>query len=269
VMALDAATPGRMAVTFYRELGGGEFLDRLESWHDRLMWPQRYTANIGFVGAPAPQDIARAAYGPNVDEKLRRACVERLLPCIVDGRALPRDLVLSVTGRASRRVGLEPHEWEKTLGIACALFKGYYSERNYQMSLEIDRTERDYLYGRLLAVAERTEAAALRLAGEKRDTMAARLMHRFSDHPYSTWRTIEIGLQPYKSRLRTNLPAVLNWLERHSDEIYALFKTSEFTDDGKLSGEFLLGYHCQRAKFFEPKSTDTDGEESLVEEPTE
>ncbi len=42
------------------------------------------------------------------------------------------------------------------------------------MSLEKDRTTRSYLYGRLLAVADVLEQAALRTAGENRDTNAAR-----------------------------------------------------------------------------------------------
>ncbi len=33
VMGLDSATPGRMAITFYRELTGSGFLARIERWH--------------------------------------------------------------------------------------------------------------------------------------------------------------------------------------------------------------------------------------------
>ena len=51
------------------------------------------------------------------------------------------------------------------------------------MSLETDNTSRDYLYGRLLAIAEHIEARALFLADERRDTNAARQMQRFADFP--------------------------------------------------------------------------------------
>ncbi|WP_354005778.1 type I-C CRISPR-associated protein Cas8c/Csd1, partial [Aeromonas caviae] len=139
------------------------------------------------MGAPAPRDIAEAAYGRRLDDKLSKATVERLLPCIIDGSQLPRDLVETTTRRARNRVGFKEHlEWEKCLGIACALFRGHNKQRNYQMALEQDRITRDYLYGRLLAVAENIESQALFVAGEKRDTMAARLMQRFADRPYST-----------------------------------------------------------------------------------
>src|SRR5207253_9551242 len=48
-------------------------------------------------------------------------------------------------------------QWEKCLGIACSLFRGHYVDRRYQMDLELERNTRDYLYGRLLAIAEEIE----------------------------------------------------------------------------------------------------------------
>ena len=59
------------------------------------------------------------------------------------------------------------------------------------MKLETERHTPDYLYGRLLAIADNIENYALRMAGEGRETTAARLMQRFADRPFSTWRTIE------------------------------------------------------------------------------
>ena len=248
VMGIDSATPGRMAITYYRELKGSEFLARIESWHIKCAWPQHFGKDKKFVGAPAPCDIAEAAYGRRLDDKLRKAVIERLLPCIVDGVPLPRDLVESTTRRAGNRTGFEEKwEWEKCLGIACALFRGNHTERNYQMALEMDRRSRDYLYGRLLAIAERIESLALYVAHEKpRDTSAARMMQRFADRPYSTWRTIELALAPYKTRLRSSRGGFLFKMEQLSDEVMCTFSGDDFTQDAPLSGEFLLGYHCQR-----------------------
>jgi len=115
------------------------------------------------------------------------------------------------------------------------------------MSLEESRRTRDYLFGRLLAIAENIESRALYLAGEQRDTNAAKLMQRFADHPCSTWRNIELSLAPYKSRLRAKRPGVLFKREQLLDAVIGMFGGEDFTMDSKLSGEFLLGYHCQRA----------------------
>jgi len=246
VMGVDSATPGRMAISFYRELKGSDFLQRVEDWHAQCAWPQNFGKDSKFTGAPAPQDIAEAAFGRRLDEKLRKATVERLLPCIIDGQLIPRYLIESTKRRACNRVGLENWEWEKCLGIACSLHKAFYHQRNYQMSLETDRKTRDYLYGRMLAIAEKIEAIALSVAGEKRDTTAARLMQRFSDRPFSTWKTIELALVPYKTRLRSRRMGFLVNMEKLLDEVSCAFQTDDYTNDRPLSGEFLLGYHCQR-----------------------
>lgn len=257
VMGLDSATPGRMAITFYRELTGSEFLARIERWHADFAWHQNFGKDKHFVGAPAPHDIAEAAYGRRLDDKLKKATVERLLPCIVDGQPLPRDLLESTVRRACNRVGLERWEWEKFLGIACGLYRGAFKNEGYEMTLETDRRSRDYLYGRLLAVAEHIESRALYVGGESRDTAAAKLMQRFADRPASTWRTIELSLVPAKSRLRARrAPFMLN-MDRLHDEIVAMFEGDSFMDDSKLSGEFLLGYHCQRQALSPPKAEAT------------
>jgi CRISPR-associated protein Csd1 len=114
------------------------------------------------------------------------------------------------------------------------------------MTLETERISRDYLYGRLLAIGERIERVALNVADEKRDTNAARLMQRFADRPASTWRSIELALAPYKTRLRARRPGFLHKMEERLDEVISAFTQEDFVDDRKLSGEFLLGYHCER-----------------------
>jgi len=265
-MGLDSATPGRMAISYYRELTGSEFLDRIENWHNTYAWYQNFGKDKKFFGAPAPQDIAEAAFGRRLDEKLKKTTVERLLPCIIDGQNLPKDLVTSTAYRASNRNGLKYWEWEKTLGIACALYRGAFKNEDYKMTLEIDRRNRDYLYGRLLAVAEHIENRALYISGEARDPAAAKLMQRFADRPASTWRTIELALVPAKSRLRAKRAPFMYEMGKLLDEIVASFVGNDFVDDSKLSGEFLLGYHCQRQALHPPKAEDTITEQATATE---
>ena len=257
VMALDSATPGRMAITYYRELTGSEFLERVKNWHLSFAWQLRFPreapagktggpGTIWKVCAPAPKEIAEVAYGRRIDAKLRRATVERLLPCIADAMSLPRDLLENCVRRASNRSSMDHWEWEKTLGIACGLFRGSHSERSYEMGLEPQRNSRDYLYGRLLAIAEHIEERALYVGGENRDTTAARLMQRFSDRPFATWLTVEKALTPYKTRLQSKRPPFLHQMMTLLDEVHGLFLPGDYESDKRLSGEYLLGYHCQR-----------------------
>ena len=267
VMALDSATPGRMAILYYRELKGSEFLDRIERWHTLLAWPQNFGKDNSFIGAPAPRDIAEAAYGRRVDEKLRKATVERLLPCIVDGRPLPRDLERATVARAVNRVAMERWEFERVLGIACSLVRATNFKEYPTMSLDEQRTSRDYLYGRLLAVADNIEELALRVAHEDRETNAARLMQRFADHPHATWRTLELQLRPYIARLRGTRAGALAIRQKLLDTIVDSFpsppgEASSFTDNRRLGGEFLLGFHSQRQALRAKKNESTSPEPS-------
>lgn len=267
VMGLDSATPGRMAITYYRELSGSEFLERIENWHSDFAWLQNYgkdrddkKKSIIFEGAPAPKDIAWCAYGRKIEGKngikLLNTTIERILPSIIDGRPLPRDLVEQCVHRTSNRVGLEHWEFEKCLGIACSLYKGYYKDWRYEMSLEEERNSRDYLYGRLLAIAEKIESMALFLAKEKRETTAERYMQLFADRPYSTWRTIEVNLRSYRARINAKTPGLLEGYKELLDKISCKFQTDEFKKDNRLTGEFLLAYHCQRQWLKEHKRKD-------------
>jgi CRISPR-associated protein Csd1 len=278
VMGLDSATPGRMAITFYRELTGSDFLKRIEQWHETCAWVHNYRfiesngnkkkkkTYLRFVGAPAPKDIAEAAYGTRVDDKLKKATVERLLSCIIDGQKIPRDIVDSAVRRASNRAGMDGWEWNKTLSIACALFRKLNEKEGYSMALDESRKTRDYLYGRLLALADSLEQWALNKAGEDRQTNAARLMQRFADHPYSTWRTIELSLVPYKARLGGQSQK----RQALIDKVHSMFGSpGDYISDKKLSGEFLLGYHCQREALRQKTITINENEPETVTETQE
>lgn len=133
------------------------------------------------------------------------------------------------------------------------------------MTLETSRTSRDYLYGRLLAIADSIEGYALTLVEERRETAAARMMQRFADRPFSTWRNIELSLSPYKSRLRSSekTAAFLGRREKLLDEVLCAFQGDDFSKekDRPLSGEFLLAYHCQRQELRRRKDGDVPAPE--------
>ena len=264
VMAVDSATPGRLSIVYYRVIKGSEFLERIENWHETCAWRHTYhyvevvedekgkkkERCIPFYGAPAPADIAEAAYGSRLDDKLKKATIKRLLPCIVDGQPIPRDLVDSVVRRASNRAGLTSNEWDKALTIACALYRKYkQGKEDFTMALDETRNTRDYLFGRLLAIADVMEERALSETEKKRPTNATRYMQQFSQRPFSTWKQIHELLTPYFMRLGDNA-SYYKWLIAQVED---LFNADDFTSNKPLTGEYLLGYYCQRQKMWEKR----------------
>ena len=263
LIMLDSATPGRMALTYYQEFLPADYFANLDAWIDDFSWYQRYSIEVPngkkndkrtqwrFL-PPSPYSIADAVYGKSLSDTLKKQLYARLLPVIAGGTSvpIPEDLVRQSFQAACNPNGCENWEWQRNIGVACALYKGWRARhhdlsqrRTYPMSLDTQNRSRDYLYGRLLAVAENTESYALYLAGEKRATTAERYMQRFAEHPFATWRNIELALKPYQERLRNNGK---DTGAQAIGEIMELFATDDFTRDDKLSGEFLLGYHCQK-----------------------
>lgn len=120
------------------------------------------------------------------------------------------------------------------------------------MALDPNRRTRDYLYGRLLAYADSIERWALSERNEQRPTNAARLMQRFAERPYSTWRTLELSIRPYIDRLGAKGASRVDGISRVMD----LFDPDDYMSDRPLSGEFLLGYHCQLRALFSTENQD-------------
>ncbi len=257
VIMLDSATPGTMAVKSWRELEGWNYLDNIENWHRNCAWLQNYSKDKVFYGAPSPRDIAFAAYGSTMkfDDPRLRSSVARLLPCILDGAPIPRDFVENVIRRASNPCAVDPWEFRKTLGIACSLYRYYKSkERTYTMALDTSLKSRDYLFGRLLAAADYLESSAQDAAGESRPTNALRIMPFFTERPASAWNTLYKDLNPYMERLRANKPGLFVNLEKLFEEIHTAFDPRDYVSDSPLSGEYILGYYCQKAAFFTKKA---------------
>ncbi|WP_040205277.1 type I-C CRISPR-associated protein Cas8c/Csd1 [Neobacillus jeddahensis] len=249
IIILDSATTGRLAVLYYRNMNKEIYLDRLKNWHTTCVWMHRYRKDdqgehVQFYGAPATKDIAFAAYGPRANEKIVKGLMERMLPCIVDDKKIPLDIVRSAIYRASNPVSMERWEWEKTLSVTCALIN---KQEGYNVALDIENNHRDYLFGRLLAVADVLERRALG-PDETRSSNAIRYMNSFSKNPARTWKTIQESLQPYQARLGTKA----RYLSSLIDEISSRIDFEDFNNK-PLSGKYLLGFYSQRHDLYQKK----------------
>ncbi len=270
LLMLDSATPGRMALTYYQEFLPADYFANLDAWVDDFAWYQRYSREekdgkktIKHTEwpclPPSPYAIFKTIYGKTADKdgKIKKQLYARLLPVIAGGSAvpIPYDLVVQSFQTACNPSGGEHWEWERNIGVACALYKGWRARhhdlsqrRTYSMALDKENRSRDYLYGRLIAHAENLEWYALYLQNGKktptRITNAERYFQQFAQRPYSTWRNLDAEkLIPYKNYLSS---LGKTFYKDDIGEIMDLFQSEDFVRDDKLNGEFLLGYHCQK-----------------------
>ena len=103
-------------------------------------------------------------------------------------------------------------------------------------------TDRSYLFGRLLAVAEKIERCTFD-KGETRITNAERYMRQFSQTPLRTWKTIRRNTQIYLNRLK---PGSREYYKELYGKIEGQFEPGCFEAKKALDGRFLIGYDCQR-----------------------
>lgn len=247
VMAVDAATPGRLAIVYYQEIHPELYLEAIEKWHRTCRWLQvvhdNETKKIRrFVGTPSTYRIVEAVYGSRADARIKKELYTRLLPCIVEGKPLPRDIVRLIYNRVINPFSFDglKESWEATLNIACALVNKQYESEGFTVALQEENDSRDYLFGRLLGVAEVMERNILNDRNEKRATNATRYFNAFSQHPARTWLIIRKQLTPYFERLGTRA----NRYTRELQEIKIKMTTEQMTDD-PLGPVFLLGYRSQ------------------------
>lgn len=97
-------------------------------------------------------------------------------------------------------------------------------------------------------MAEAIESTALKILGNDRPTNAERLMQQFQQRPHATWVQMEANcLPPYLLVIHKNKPDCHTRYNKILDETMGLFEAGDFLSSSPLDGEYLLGYHNQRA----------------------
>jgi CRISPR-associated protein Csd1 len=261
VIATDAATTGRMGITFYQDLLENEYIERIVNWHETCCW-HFSSKGKNYVSAPSVDRIIAAVYGEPKGEgylKIKKQARERMLHFIINGEQFDRTWLNATVNRVSNPFsydkqdgGWDMHKWAAMLNVACAIVRKYYFDRKEGFTLELDKMcdDRSYLYGRLLGFADKIESLARWVQNgkddtDKRPTNAVRYMSAFAAKPFRTWKLIVDQLNPYIQKLQSR-----GWYQLQMDEIKSLFKNiDEYASDKPLDGKYLMGYSLQRREF--------------------
>mgnify|MGYP001657465126 FL=1 len=267
IMVLDAATTGRLSIAMYEELEISEFYHKVERWHLETAWNCFWSkARINTIRSFSLYEIADYAYGTEQGDfikckpEVRNHAILKLIPCVISGRKIPKDIVRNLFNKACKPTAYEnSYNWRKVLEAACGMIRKMIIEEKkdrgekgeYEVALDYECKERDYLYGRLLAVAEVAERVTYKKE-ESRNTNASRYFEAFSNRPYQTWGIIYKRLIPYLNGMQY---AQKQYYENLISEIENQFTITDFQNDSKLKPLFLLGYHCQLKNMLSKKNT--------------
>lgn len=273
VAAFDAATTGRLSVTYYSELQASDFLQRLHDWDNSCCW---WNGKFG-LQPPRLQTIIDCAYGTQREEKGRAVFkaddailgqqLQRLIACRVDSGRMPADLMARLVNRASTPQAYDPGLWRQLVFVTCAVIQKYHSPRLKEdlcMEWKLDRKDRSFQFGRLLAVMERAEDDYYNNIGESRQTNAIKSIAAFRQTPWTVFARINEMLEG------AYLPRIKQWqrdrYHRLRDEISV--NLSEYGDalNKPLNEFYLMGYELQRNEFFRKKEATDNGMTEYEEE---
>ena len=207
-------------------------------------------------GAPSFERRLQASFGWSKSatdtgyQKLRQRVRAQLIRSVFDNAPLPADFVSNAIRRASNPLAFttdghfDRNRFISALATTCALVKHntQNTKESFNMSIDLARTDRDYLYGRLLGAADKLEEYALRKKDNSRlVTAAIRYMQTFSMRPATTWRIIHDSLLPYKQQVKNSVA------DRELQSIYANLSVEASENDSPLSGVYLAGYYHERS----------------------
>lgn len=258
IAALDAATTGRLSVTYYTELEGSDFVRRLKHWYSSCCFPN---GSFG-IQSPPIWRVVNCAFGVErgekveADERVAREQAQQILRCIVDSSPIPYGIMRNLAVRAGTPLAYKPTNRRMIGWIACAVIRKYYNDKvqkeEWKLELDFSCHDRSYLFGRLLAVAEKVERDTY-AKDEQREPNAIRMQTMFVRRPLYTWAKLEEKLLPYFKRLNPGKRIKYRAL---IDEIFASFSPEEQKNDPPLKEFYLLGYHHQRAQLYKSSKTD-------------
>ena len=257
IAVFDAANPGRLSLTYYNELKGSDFLNRLYEWDLSCCW------NNGPFGIQSPSisKIVDCACGsPRIeggiqklvaDDRIKREQVQRLVSCRIDKARLSLDIVKSLVNRASNPMAYELKLWRNILFTACAVLNKYLFDQKgvMIMSWELDKKDRSFQFGRLLAAMERVELDYYNKTQEDRQTTAIKSMSEFRQRPWSTYERVNRHLN------QAYIPRIDGWQKsRYSklkDEVVKILSTfPEKELNMPLDDVYLMGYDLQHSEYY-------------------
>lgn len=174
---------------------------------------------------------------------------ETLIRCAITGAPLPLSLLEMAVRRCRVEQGVS-YERAKLIKLILSSHGSHNPPLKEAMTmLNRDWNDPAYKCGRLLAVVERIQSAAI---GNPNATLTDKYYGSASTTPASVFGVLLRQTQNHLSKLRKQNEGLAIWLER--EMMNAMPDRLPKTLSLEAQGLFALGYYHQRSEFFKPKS---------------
>jgi CRISPR-associated protein Csd1 len=202
------------------------------------------TVRTGDRNNPAPANVSRA-----------------LLRTALTGAPLPADLLYQAVRRCRAERSVTRPRAALVKMVLLSQRRDFNPEEDTMV--ELDETNKDpaYLCGRLLAVLEQAQRAALPGINA---TIVDRFYGTASSAPASVFGRLMRGVQPHLARLERDRRGAYVAIQRRLEEVQAGLRSFPRTLTLEQQGLFALGYYHERARRWAKAE---DGDTNHIEEP--
>ncbi|MGR5589870.1 type I-C CRISPR-associated protein Cas8c/Csd1 [Peptoniphilus grossensis] len=268
---IDKVSNGRVAVKYFREMDSSRLKENLVSWQNKYHW-YRFTKEKGKTNyTPSPLMLIQTAYGVEREKGLEVAKkkfvtdqYKNILASIIEGRDMPKNIIQALEINIRNRLNYDKFWLQVKLCALSVLREKEGIKSNMLDKKEIDRS---YLFGRLLAIYEKTEAFTYN-KDDERITNAEKLWSSYLNKPATMSMRLSDLIKPYDFKLHANEKTreIRNILKREAGDVIELigenYKFNGVETNKPLNSGFLFGYQAQikELDYLYKKTTRESGE---------
>lgn len=232
-----APNAARVSIRFWHRNSIGEFARRIaEHWDDLRLEPAPWRT------PPAAWRLLRETAAQGKAQNIPPTLGGALMRAILGGGPYPRSLLAAVVGR----MRADKHVTGRRAAICKACLVREHGEEGVPVGLSREEANPAYRLGRLFAVYEKVQQAAL--GRNVNATIKDRYFGAASATPASVFPLLERNSMHHLATLRKgDKGGLAHWFDREIDEILAGMG-AEFPRSLRLQdqGRFAIGYHHQR-----------------------
>ena len=274
LLILEKISSGRISIKYFREFPATDILQRVKSWYASTKWPRGFSKEERMQWwYPSIFTFVNFLYGSEDKGKLackqdavKKQALGRLIPCIIEGKRLPRDMQVKTFYQLLNRQSYKEC-WRQAVTLGCIIFKKYYwdiGKWNREYSSLTDKgvincmDKRSFAYGRLLAAYEKLKEDVLSDKKEEgtRVTNAERFWTAMIQRPLQTAALLETRTKYYRNSLEQKNKGRSVFYAKLFTQLYNEIRAYEVDSmNGKKSAneDFILGYYYQQQQFYTPK----------------
>ncbi len=279
IVMLDKISNGRISIKYFYQGLQKDFYENMDNWYETFSWYfydktlDRYT-----LQSPNLYRIVDTVYGIELNgrvammdnkSKVKENLLTSLIPCVIEGKKIPMGMVKQAFENIKNRQRYKK-SWVTVMNMSCAVLRKYnldYKDKEVTDMLDLEKTDRNYVYGRILAVLEYLEERSLGDNNINRLTNVDRLWNSYINSPGKTLKVLMDKGKPYWNRLKKNNPGLfVNKQKELQDCIDLLAKSGEENKNKPLNEEFVFGYYAQKKDFFTKKDRRREEENDNIEQ---